>query len=245
MNKTYNKKENIFLSFLLVCLILFNTSCGLDTYYVIDPPTLVTNEPIYSSIDPSSWYFEFYTTENDYEGIKFLGTEVYYKIYRNSSRMESEYKTIVATANNIETSSSAADKLINNYKYKPLGAYGNYSQSVLIPSAGMNRLVHIRLSDYPPYQAQILVGGANIYNSSSIVIPVRNISRTGDNSFNFKNMDSSLRPKKGDEDVDYSGSGSDSIWYVAMFAVEVGQDSTYSTINSNVLFLGSVTISAE
>ncbi len=245
MNKAYIKKENIFITFLIVCLILFNSACGLDTYYVIDPPTLVINEPIYSSIDPSSQYFEFYTTENDYEGIKFLGTEVYYKIYRNSARMESEYKTIVATANNTDTSSQAADKLIDTYKYKPLGAYGYYNQAVLLPSTGMSRLVHIRLSDFAPYQAQILVGGVNINNSPSPVIPVRNLARNGDNSFNFKNMDSSLRPNKDDEDVDYSGSGSDSIWYVAMFAVAVGQDATYSSINSNVLFLGSVTISAE
>lgn len=249
MNKVYTKKENIIMTLFIVCLILFNSSCGLDTYYVIDPPGLVINEPQYSSIDPSSQYFEFYTNEKEYEGLKFLGTDIYYRIYRNADRLKSDCNTIIAAANNADTAAKTPEKL-DSYKFKTLEAYG-YNESVLIPSVGVNRLVHIRLSDYPPYMAQMLVSGTNIYGSPASVIPIRNYTTiknpisTSIYSFNFKQIDSSLRPKSGDEDVDYSGSGSDSVWYVAMFAVSVAQEATYARDRSNVVYLGSVTINVD
>ncbi len=249
MNKVYNKKGNLVSKFLIVCLILFNTACGLDTYYVIDPPVSVINEPEYQNFDPSKQYFEFYTNEKDYEGIKFLGTDIYYRIYRNPDRMKSDCNAIIAVANNSETSSSAPDKL-DSYRFKTLEAYG-YNETVLIPSVGLSRPVNIRLSDIPPYMAQMIVGGSNIYGSLSKVIPIRNYSSiknpssTSIYSFNFKQIDASLLPKSGDEDVDYSGTGSDTVWYVAMFAVSVAQEPNYTRVRSNVAYLGSVTISAE
>ena len=249
MNKAYIKKENIFITLLIVCLILFNTACGLDTFYVIDPPELVINEPEYSSIDPSSQYFEFYTNEKDYEGLKFLGTDIYYKIFRDPERLKSECNTLIAAASKTDTSSSTPEKL-DSFGFQTLEAYG-YNEAVLIPSVGVNRLVHIRLKDYPPYMAQILVSGLNIYGSPSTVIPIRNYSSIDNSlstniySFNFKQTDASLLPKSTDKDVDYSGTGSDSLWYVAMFAVSVAQEASYTRDRSKVLYLGSVTINVD
>ena len=140
--------------------------------------------------------------------------------------------------------------MLDSYKFKTLEAYG-YNEVVLVPSAGVNRLIHIRLSDYAPYVAQMLAAGGNLYGSIANVIPIRNYSSiknpisTNIYSFSFKQIDASLRPKSGDEDVDYSGSGSDSVWYIAMFAVAVTQDATYARERSNVVYLGSVTISAD
>lgn len=244
MNKVHCKIKGLFQILFLMCLILFNLSCGLDTFYVIDNPSLKIHEPQYSSIDPSSYYFEFYTAENTYNDIKFLGTDVYYKIYRNTARMENEYKSIISTAENTETAAQAPSRLIDTYKYKTLEANGFYSNSVLIPSIGVNRKITIRLSDYPPYNAQILVADQNAYGSSERVIPVRNIvNPSGALTFSFKNLPADLRPQKDDADVDYNGTGSDSEWYVAMFAVAVAQDANYSQVYSNVLFLGTVKIS--
>ena len=54
MNKTFCKKNHIFSLILAGCLILFNlSSCGLDTFYVIDAPSNVIHQPQYSSIDYS------------------------------------------------------------------------------------------------------------------------------------------------------------------------------------------------
>ncbi len=249
MNKAYIKKENIIMTLFIVCFIFFNSACGLDTYYVIDPPGLVVNEPEYQSLDPSSQYFEFYTNEKDYEGLKFLGTEIYYRIYRNADRLKSDCNTIIAAANNTEKSSNTPT-MLDSYKFKTLEAYG-YNETVLVPSAGISRLVHVRLSDYDPYFAQMLVAGSYFYGAAAKVIPIRNYASIKDPlstsiySFSFKQIDSSLRPKSGDEDVDYSGSGSDSVWYVAMFAVSVAQEATYARDRSNVLYLGSVTINVD
>ncbi|MBQ5450514.1 MAG: hypothetical protein IIT57_10795, partial [Treponema sp.] len=61
--------------------------------------------------------------------------------------------------------------------------------------------------------------------------------------FNFGQDDNNPLPKNGDADVNYSGSASESgSWYVDMYAVSVGRDTSYSTSYSKVLFLGSVKI---
>lgn len=246
MNKVHCKVKGLFQILFVMCLILFNISCGLDTFYVIDAPSMVVHEPQYSSIEAGSWYFEFYTTESTYDDIKFLGTDVYYKIYRNTARMESEYKNIISTAENTETAAQAPTRLTETYKYQTLEANGFSSESVLIPSTGVSRLIHIRLSDTSPYEAQILINGQNAYGSATRVIPVRKpINPAGTLSFTLKGMSSDLLPKNGDDDVNYNGTGSDSEWYVAMFAVSVAQDATYSRIYSNVVFLGTVKLSTQ
>ena len=86
MNKAFCKKR-VFLSFLLTgCLILFNLSCGLDTFYVIDAPHHNEHIPEWDNPDiATDSYFEFWTVDKDYDSVKFLGTDVYYKIYNQFS----------------------------------------------------------------------------------------------------------------------------------------------------------------
>lgn len=249
MNKTCRLKNNKFSFLCFACLILFNlpffSACGLDTYYVINPPATIVHEPVYSSIDVSSHYFEFYTSESVYSGIKFLGTDVYYKIYRNATKMETEYKNIVATATNVDTAANAPSRMIDTYKFKTLETNVLAGNSVLIPAAGSNRKIKIRLSDSSPYNAEILVNDANIYGSADRVLPIRNITSVyGTPTFSFSQLPVNLRPKSDDPDVDY-GSGNDNEWYVCMFAVAVAQDANYSQIYSNVLYLGSVKITVQ
>lgn len=250
--KARNFRNHLFSQFLFACLILFNllitSGCGLDTYYIIDPPSVVVHTPSYTTyadnLETYDHYFEFYTAEKNYDGIRFLGTDVYYKIYHASSRMESEYKAVVSLAGNVDTAANAPTRLIDSYKYKPLITSGTTSEAVLIPSVGFSRLVHIRLANSYPYKAEVLVGNTSIYGDSAV--PVRNIASTsGLATFSFSELQSSLRPKSGDDDVDYSGSGNDNEWYVCMFAVAVAQDSTYTPIYSNVLYLGSVKITVQ
>ena len=243
MNKVHCKMKVFLSSFLTVCLILFNVSCGLDTVYVIDSPGSCLHEPIYSSIFEEDKYFEFITTEKKYEGIKFLGTEVYYKIYRSSSTMTNEKNAIVNAAGNDDTSSKAASLMIENYKYQTLEASGYYDEDVLIPSAFENRKIYIRLDDSSPYEAVIKVDGENIYGSSSRVIPGRNTPEK--TSFNFYSNDTKTVPKSDDPDVKISGTGVDNEWYVCMFAVGVAQDANYTNLYSNILYLGSVKLNVK
>ena len=108
MNKVHCRIKRFVLSLITVCLILFNTSCGLDTVYVIDAPGTVINEPLYSSAFEEDKYFEFITNERAYEGINYLGTDVYYKIYRSSTTMENEKNSIIAASKNDDTGSKAS-----------------------------------------------------------------------------------------------------------------------------------------
>ena len=241
MNKTSCKIIKFITLSLVGCLILFNTGCGLDTFYVIDAPS-VYHEPSYDRIEEYDKYFEFFTAEpsadSEYEGIKFIGTEVYYKIYDSTSKLNSEYSSINQTASSDSSANQAADRLIITYKYHTLRSKSDNGANILIPNNNQNRRVTIRLSNFEDvYQADIKIA------SSSIGIPVRNIPNNPE--FSFKEISPDLLPKSDDEDFSSNVSDSVTDYYVAMFAVAVAQDSTYSHLYSNVVYLGSVKISLE
>ena len=242
MNKVHCKIQYFLISVFTVCLFLFNSGCGLETFYVIEAPNTTVHEPLYSSIFEEDKYFEFITNERKYEGINYIGTDVYYKIYRNSSVMDTESQSIKTTSINDDSSSKAATQMIETYHYQPLKAMG-YDEEILVPYANSNRRVYIRLDDSSPYRAEILVDGSAIYSSSSRVLPCRNTpERT---SFNFQKSVPDSIPKSDDADVKYSGTGNENEWYVCMFAVGVAQDSNYANVYSNVLYLGSVKLEVK
>ena len=237
MNKVFCRKR-LFFSFLLTgYLILFNTSCGLDTFYELKEPHNVVHQPDCSSIDYTESYFEFFSAPKPDDGVpvKFFGTDVYYKIYKSSSQLKSDVEAIQTIANRDDHKAAALAMIEgSNYKYQPLRASGHTGDNVLI--SGTGKKVHIRLSDYTLYPAQISIDGG-----SNIGIPVR----LSDNhkTFNFKSSDPDSIPNG--DDTNKTGSSSDDDWYVAMFAVAVGNDVSYSPIYSNVLYLGSVRIPLE
>ena len=238
MNKAFCRKRIIFSSILTGCLILFNISCGLDTFYELKAPYNVVHKPDCSSIDYTESYFEFFSAPKPDDGkpIKFLVTDVYYKIYKSPSQLRSDAEAIQADAN--RDGSNAADKMIreSSYKFQPLRASGHTDANALISGDGVR--VYIRLSDYPLYPAQISFDGGD-----SIGIPVR--LEDSKKTFNFKSASPDSIPKNGDADTSETGSSSDSDWYVSMFAVAVGLEEGFSKKYSNVLYLGSVRIPVE
>ncbi len=249
MNKVFCGKRFLISFILTGYLILFNTACGLDTFYVIDAPYRVYHAPEYDELEytPTENYFEFETEDHEYDGIKFIGTEVYYKIYKSDSELNSTVNVLCDIANNEETSYNAPTKLIDTYKYVPLLAAGHTGENILLPATGSNQRVYIRLSNIgEEYLARILVNNNNIFGDANIVIPVRNI--TNHYSFNFKELPSDQLPQEditSNPDYNYSGSSDGEYLYVAMFAVAVAQDNTYARIYSNILYLGSVAIKIQ
>jgi hypothetical protein len=250
----------LFLS-LSVCCLLFFSGCGLDEYYMVAAPYLVYNQPTYSSLYESR-YFDFYTydtgqpTSSDFD---YMGTAVYYKIFNNHSTMASAYSAIVSL-NSSTTYSAAADKMIETYGYKELSYYDTDSGAVktpspLLPNAGQNIRVYIRLMNYQDgnYTAKIIKdwdGNSDSLSASAILIPRRNIS--GKYTFDFgrttSDPDYSKIPEEGDDDVNYSSSFSDDdkkVWYIDLFAVAVGRDTTYTKYYSHVLHLGSVPVNSS
>lgn len=239
----------------VIACLSFLTSCGIDTYIVVEAPTQTINAPSYSSIEHSDFGFEFWTYETPFQNqdqypsdFKFLGTEVYYKIYSSSSTMTSEVSSLQSLASSTTTSASAPTKLIENYKYKSLKST-NYTSSPLVkPSEDLhNQRVYIRLTDYQSadeYSSKITVGGEYLGGSTVKTSPLRNSSEV--RTFNFGRKGNSDKvPASDEEDVNNGSSSSDGKWYVAMFAVALGRDVTYTTYYSNILYLGSVMIDSE
>lgn len=225
---------------LCVCLFLFNTSCGLDTFYIIDAPDTTKHIPSNGDTDYSSRYFQFYTkANNDIEGFVFLGTEVYYKIYDSSSRLLNERETLIAISQDLEKNAGAAEKLINDYKYVPLKVTG-HNESPLIPASDSDQIVYIRLSDYQnidSFASKIKIDNVEIGK------PIRNIENKP-YTFNFgRKGEYDVKPVSGD--VDCSISTSSKKYYVCLFAVGVGRDATFANYYSNILYLGDVTIDSE
>lgn len=247
MKKTWNKKLQIlFLCMFISGLILFNISCGLDTFEVIDSPERTFNLPKYDTEDFALKNFEFNTNEVNaysYSTITFLGTDVYYRIYNNYGTAETEANALINISSADDTSANAASRLIETYKYKPV-RLANYSYPVLIPETGTNQRVFIRLTSYqddPELAARITVDG-NLINGSNSV-PLRH-----EDGLNFdfgrsgKDIKSKI-PVNNDDDVTFSSTTSEAgKWYVNMFAVAVGRDITYKNSYSNILFLGTVCI---
>lgn len=235
--------------------LIFLTSCGLDTYIVVDSPTIVINPPSYTTEDFNNECFNFLTKDSSIyypSDFKYLGTQVYYKIYGSSSTLDSEVSYLQNLANDSENSARAPDMLLNptssgGYGYQALQSTNDSDSSVLIPyvDGKLTQNVYIRLTDYQnleEFSARILVDGKFLGGSSVKTVPVR---FENDLSFNFgRTGENDEKPVEGDLDVK-GPVPSDGVWYVAMFAVGVGRDVTYTPQYSNILYLGSVAIDSN
>ena len=94
-------------------------------------------------------YFDFATNDkknldldSDSNGeFQYLGTGIYYKIYNNTSSLESQRSSIVAL-NTTSNGSSAATRMIQTLGFQQLGTKPNMSWSPFIPSsaAGSHRI---------------------------------------------------------------------------------------------------------
>lgn len=238
--------KKVFISFLIVvCLFIFNTACGLDVLYVIESPN--ANTVLSASLEPNERTFKFTTNESvSIEGIMLVGTDVYYKIYDNLDKLQSDVSYINSTDNNV----SSRDRLISGGKnYKTLGASG-YSASPLIKYTGSNRSIEIRLTDYhinsgSPYYSGIWINGENLNNSQNRVVPIRNISENDRNRFNFGRDTDSRKPLSDDSDSNVTSNSEEGIYYVSMFAVTVGHDTAYTNYYSEPAYLGYVKIDSN
>ena len=244
--------------------LLLLEACGLDTFYYLDPP-ITDGHTSYYDTESIRRYFSFVTNEESSLGdndqyfsssseLVFLGTEVYYKIYNNYSTMVSAENAIDSLNSSSSNYAAAAESLIESRGYKPLKfSSGSFVPLVEAGSSPNNRHVYIRLNDYGTevdYSKGICISSQPmdryspadaLMHNGQPVMPRRYIN--SNYGFNFGQDDNNPLPRNGDADVNYSGSASESgSWYVDMYAVSVGRDTSYSTSYSKVLFLGSVKI---
>ena len=239
------EKNLLFLMFF--CCLFFQISCGLEEVIVVEAPTVTYNDPLYSDDDYTNYYCSFLTKESG-QPDSFLGTEVYYKIYNNSSVLVSERNAITAV-NTTSNGSSAATRMVETYTYQPLGMNPQNSDSIFLSSSGSDRRVYFRLVDNG--DGDDLVADIRISGTSTGKIPYR---YSNDKSFDFFDNDDSdstdkvdVEPENGDLDYKHSSTASVSgEYYVQFFAVGIAWDSSSLTRSySLVLDLGSIPITEE
>lgn len=207
--------------FFIAFLLLF--SCGLDVYYFVEPP--FNSSVIVNPSDPSEQYFSFTSADannkklQDGGNFKFLGTDVYYKIYSDLSTLQSQRNSI--NSSNTEYTENGINRL-NNLGFQKISS-SNYSDP-LIKKATSNQSVSIRLFYSDPYDAEILVNQNDIgkplrYNGEPFEISAGTILQGLD--VNTTNLDESSPS-----------------YYVLLYAVSVSTLNLSQRIYSSLCPLG-------
>ena len=120
MIKTQTKNIKVFATCILVlCLVFFNLSCGLDIIEYYEPPYVTINPPEPENIDSNQKYILFRTNNSENTSISFKGTNVFYKIYNNREDARNERDRLKSISQN-DYSGTSAETLITNYKYAML-----------------------------------------------------------------------------------------------------------------------------
>lgn len=248
------RKYHLYELFSLAAYCLCFFGCGLEEYYVVEAPFRIYSTPN-ADTTYDGRYFDFVTNETGNSSIStsfdFLGTAVYYKIYNRYESIGS-VTSALSSANNSTEYSAAATLLRDKYKYRELGTASG-TTTPLIASTGADRRIYIRLTNYQTdqrYQAKIIVDYDGLDSS---VAPTNVPKREGNrNSFDFGRTsldpDTNKLPVEGDDDYNYSSSGFSSAYpntyFVDMYALSVGHDTTRTMYYSKVLHLGTVAIKA-
>lgn len=255
------------LSGILIALFFSMTflSCGLDTFYVVNPPVdnsssghaSVTNDT------PEQNYVDFYSNENQANDFRFDGTYIYYKIYQSSQRCTEIIAKI--EKNNNDTSSTSAYSVLENQSYQQLyyirpGSTTAEPYRVVSsnPRAEGNLVyVKIRLTDN---LAVSELPGDNLTaayiqegrDSNAVImgVPAREISGSSPKLFNFgwhsksEYSDSCAEPLTDDNDKDITTS-SERWYYVDLWATGVGFDTTFIPYHSQLIHLGVIKVNAD
>ncbi len=237
----------MFLFLLTGCFLFLTISCGLDVVYFIDPPNYPTHKPEYNS-EFAERYFEFKTNEsNSSDDFNFMGTEIYYKIYSRyddssvSTDLVSERDSLYSLSVSDNTT-TAYTKMTETYGYQKLWCYDEESKSYKdcrVPYTEDSKQVKIRLTDYQDVFPSYISYGDEKF------LPVR----VNKKSFDFgRNGENDAKPEKGGTDSDLSytdfDSGYENTFYVALFAVAVGRDISYTLYYSNIVYLGCVPVNS-
>ncbi|MBR1536372.1 MAG: hypothetical protein IJ630_05490 [Treponema sp.] len=239
--------------FLSIIAGFFVSSCGLEEVITIEEPTVTNHYPSYEDSNYLVWYFDFLTEDNDNSSeSRYLGTDIYYKIYSNTTNLTSQKSSILAV-NTASNGSSASTRMIETYGYQPLGSSASTGNVVYVPAANSNRRVILRLKNYMDGDETI----ENYYEQNACVIIGGVLQsyipyRYGNSkSFDFFDYDEDntngsrdVEPVDGDSDYYYNSTFTESdTYYVQLFAVgKAWNTDTCSASYSLVLDLGSVPI---
>ena len=219
----------------VACLFFF--TCGIPVYYVIEPP-VAEHIPTSDSVDASGRYFGFtcpYSASSENSDFMLLGTDIYYRIYNNLDDMNADISSI--SSRNTEYSDSGYIKMTElNYQQLWLAS----GESPVVKKTSSTRTIVLRLSTDTGYSS----GLYDLTNSNLISYPLRRgtgSSGSGNMTFDFDSENN--HPVSGDQDTKIrEGYDNEGAWYVNLYAVTVGRDSSLAYQYSSLLHLGSLKI---
>ena len=227
MIKTQTKNIKVFATCLLVlCLVFFNLSCGLDIIEYYEPPYVTINPPEPENIDSNQKYILFKTNNSENTSISFKGTNVFYKIYNNREDARNDRDRLKSMSQN-DYSSTSANKLIDDYKYAMLN---KNNSNILCPKSGSDYDVRIDFTDSNSFA--LIINGEKQK-------PLRAVENY---EFNFDSSYWTYENEQRDFDVKYNPSSATDVWYVQFFAASIGLSSTLTEQYSNIVYLGCISL---
>lgn len=200
-------------------------SCGLDVFYYLDRPSVTGGGVIKNPKTPESRVFSFITAPNSSQRDIFQGTAVYYRLYNDFSRMNSDMSSISSV--NTELYSDKGMTRLLSYGYQPMVA-GN-GNPIMIPVSEGTVTVSVRPFSEGGYQAAVSVNGTPRGE------PMRTPLRRGFTF--FPENEAYPEPVETDIDTQFSNTDADG-WWLAAYAVSVGQSPDMTPVYSQVEVLG-------
>ena len=226
MIKTQTKKIMVFATCILVlCLVFFNLSCGLDIIEYYEPPYVTINPPEPENIDSNQKYILFKTNNSENTSISFKGTNVFYKIYNNREDARNDRDRLKSISQN-DYSGTSAETLITNYKYAMLN-----NSNILCPKSESGSDYDVRIDFTDSNRFALIIDGKEQK-------PLRAVENY---EFNFDSSYWSYDSER-DFDVKYNSSSATDVWYVQFFAASIGLSSTLTEQYSNIVYLGCISL---
>lgn len=219
---------------LLFCYLIsmLITGCGIESFIYLEKPQRLAHDP--SNIeDLSKRYCEFKTADSANTAGYFQGTEIYYRIYERKNDCQNESKQI--NQYNDNNPFAAAQYLETTKKYYRL-ATNQTSTRPLIGTHSSDVTVRFRLQDYG---APVSDPARLTVNGGSQGTPQRNNSLP-----NNKRSFASQYIAVNDDDVERSSVSSEinPYWCINFYAVSYGYTPTFSTLYSQLEYLGYILI---
>ncbi len=219
----------------IACLFFF--ACGIPVYYVIEPPQ-IEHVATYETTDYHERHFSFtcpYSASSENSEFTLLGTDIYYRIYNNLDDMNSDISSI--SSRNSEYSDSGYLKMVElNYQQLWLTS----GESPVVKKTSSTRTIELRLCTDTGYSPRLY----DLTNNNLISYPLRRgtgSSGSGNMTFDFDSENN--HPVSGDQDTKIrEGYDNEGAWYVNLYAVTVGRDSSLAYQYSSLLHLGSLKI---
>lgn len=243
MNNIFSKNMHGVLVIMLTCI--FFMSCGLETVSYITAPEL---NYLPENTDSLQRIYQFTTSDslNSSEST-FEGTSIYYRIYNNKTKMNSDINSIQNANDDVV---DVGFNRMQNLGYVELTSSSTNPDILGTPlflKQGRDEEILVRLyreGDSELFYPYFSVGGSYIQNNGVNIIPLR---AEASKTFQFYDYITDEKtddfPQPDDIDVQFDSSAQDTKWYVCAYGVSVGfVPETYSNYYSQLVYLGYIVI---